>query len=362
MTVLAIDNTDEQIVAEEDFSERMADILNAGSLALMISIGHRTGLFDAMGNMPPATSAEIAAKARLNERYVREWLGAMTTGGIVEVDPLDGFFSLPAERAAWLTRDAAPNNMAAFTQYVAVLGGVEDRIVDCFHNGGGVPYSAYPRFHEVMAEDSGQTVVAALTDHILPLDPELVGRLTRGIEVLDVGCGSGRALNLLAKTFPASRFTGYDISEEAIGRGRQAAADAGLTNLSFEIKDVSQLHDTQRYDLITAFDAVHDQAHPDLLLAGIHQALRDDGLFLMQDIAGSSHVHHNIDHPIGPFLYTISCMHCMTVSLAQGGAGLGAMWGKETAVAMLTDAGFGRIDVEQLDHDIQNYFYLVRKA
>jgi 2-polyprenyl-3-methyl-5-hydroxy-6-metoxy-1,4-benzoquinol methylase len=213
-----------------------------------------------------------------------------------------------------------------------------------------------------MAEDSGQTVVAALTDHILPLVPGLTERLEDGIDVLDVGCGSGRALNLMARKFPNSRFVGYDFSEEAISRARAEAAGRGATNVRFEVRDVADLGEEGRYDLITAFDAVHDQAKPAAVLEGIAAALKDDGVYLMQDIAGSSHLQNNMDHPIGPFLYTISTMHCMTVSLAQGGEGLGTMWGEEKALEMLEEAGFGEVEVKQLPHDFQNSYYIAKKG
>ncbi len=346
----------------ERFAERMVDVLNEGSIALMTSIGHRTSLFDAMAGLPPSTSVQIASAAELNERYVREWLGAMVVGGIVEHDPENGTYHLPQEHAAFLTRAASPENIAAFTQYIPLLGSVEDGIVESFKNGGGVPYSAFPRFHEVMAEDSGQTVLPALKDHILPLVPGLSERLEKGIDVLDVGCGSGRALNLMARTFPNSRFVGYDLSEEAIARARAEAEEHTITNAQFEVKDVATLDEEARYDLITTFDAVHDQADPAAVLKGIANALKDDGVYLMQDIAGSSHHHHNLDHPIGPFLYTISTMHCMTVSLAQGGAGLGAMWGEEKAKEMLKEAGFKEVKIEQLPHDFQNYYYIATKG
>jgi 2-polyprenyl-3-methyl-5-hydroxy-6-metoxy-1,4-benzoquinol methylase len=343
------------------FADKLVGILNGGALALTISLGHRSGLFDALSECGSVTSHEIADAAGLNERYVREWLGAMVTGGIVEYSPELGTYNLPDEHAAWLTRSAAPDNIAVFAQYVPLLGQVEDEILECFYRGGGVPYAKYPRFHQVMAEDSGQTVVAALIDHILPLVPGLAGRLERGIDVLDVGCGSGRAITLLARHFPKSRFTGYDISEEAIGRASAEAHRQGLENILFEVADVTHVDEPQAYDLITAFDAIHDQKAPGAVLAAIFKALRPDGLFLMQDIAGSSHVHNNMDHPIGPFLYTISCMHCMSVSLSQGGEGLGAMWGREKACEMLEEAGFSGIDVKQLSHDIQNSYYLVTK-
>jgi len=223
-----------------------------------------------------------------------------------------------------------------------------------------VPYSAYPRFHEVMAEESAQTVVAALTGSILPLVPGLTDRLEAGIDVLDLGCGSGRALTLMARTYPKSRFTGYDISEEGIARAREGAQ--GLGNVRFEVRDVAQLGEEDNYDLVTTFDVIHDQARPAAVLVGISKALRPDGVYLMQDIAGSSHVHNNMDHLVGPLMYTISTMHCMTVSLAQGGAGLGAMWGEEKAGEMLREAGFTNVEVEQLPHDFTNSYYIARKG
>jgi len=346
----------------EAFAERMLGALNEGALTLMTSIGHRTGLFDAMAGLPPSTSEQIAAAAGLNERYVREWLGAMVVSGVVENEPADGTYSLPLEHAAWLTMAAAPDNIAVTTQWISVLASVEDGIVESFEKGGGLPYSAYPRFHEVMAEESAQTVVAALTDHILPLVPGLIERLKAGIDVLDVGCGSGKAHNLMARRFPNSRFAGYDISEEGIARARAEAQEHDTTNVRFEVKDVAALDEEASYNLITTFDVVHDQARPAAVLKGIANGLRPDGVYLMQDIAGSSHHHNNMDHPIGPFLYTISTMHCMTVSLAQSGEGLGAMWGEEKAKEMLEEAGFTKVEVEQLSHDFINSYYIATKG
>lgn len=343
------------------FGERLVGVLNQAGLAFMLSIGHRTGLFDSMAGQEAATTHEIAEQAALSERYVREWLGAMVTAGIVLYEPEAGTYRLPAEHAAFLTRAATPNNVAANMQFFSVLGQVEDAIVDCFRNGGGVHYSKYTRFHDVMAEESAQTVVAALEEQILRLVPGLLSRLESGVDVLDVGCGAGRALLRMAELFPASRFTGYDFSEEAIRKARDAATELGLANVRFEVRDVSSLEEAAAFDLITAFDAIHDQRNPAAVLAQIHQALRSDGTFLMQDIATSSHLENNLDHPVGTFLYTISTMHCMSVSLALGGAGLGTCWGEELALRMLKEAGFRRIEVRRLDHDMFNSYFIVHK-
>ena len=348
----------------EAFANRFLSVLNHGSLCMMVSVGHRTGLFDAMRDLPPSTSVEIAAKAALNERYVREWLGAMVTGGIVEVDPNTNRFLLPREHAAYLSRAAGADNMAVFAQYIGLMGTVEDDIVECFHKGGGVPYSRFPRFHAVMAEDSGQSVLSSLESHILPLVPGLAERLSAGIQMLDVGCGRGMIMNRLAELFAKSRFTGMDLSSEAIMFAWQAAAEKKLRNIEFIVADLSHFDQTAEYeafDVITTFDAVHDQKFPLNVLKGIYRALRPDGVYLMQDIKGSSHVHKNIDHPLGTLLYGISCMHCMTVSLAQGGEGVGAMWGEEMTREYLKKAGFNSVQKNELAHDIQNNWYVVRK-
>ena len=328
-----------------DFVARLIGLYNDAALSLMISVGHRTGLFDAMAGAGSLTSGALAEKAGLNERYVREWLGAMVTGRIVERG--EQGYGFPDDHAAFLTRAASPNNLAVSSQFISVLGTVEDQIVRSFREGGGVPYCEYPRFHEVMAEESQQTIVAMLDEAILPLAPGLREKLRAGIDVLDVGCGSGRALKRLARLYPDSRFTGYDFCEDAVAAARQDKPD----NLVFEVKDVTRLGQQQeRFDLVTAFDAIHDQIRPDLVLAGIRRVLKPGGLFLMQDIKETS--------PLAPFLYTISCMHCMSVSLSAGGAGLGAMWGKAKALELLREAGFERAEARELDHDIMNYYYL----
>src|SRR5215475_6088607 len=230
-----------------EFAERMNQMMNEAMLALMVSVGHRTGLFDTMAAMPAATGPEIAARAGLNERYVREWLAAMTTGKIVDHDGAAGTFSLPADHAAWLTRAAGMDNLAIQAQYLGLLALVEDQIVDCFRHGGGVPYSAFPKFQVLMAEDSGAVHDATLIDVTLPLVAALVDRLEQGIEVADVGCGSGHAVNLMAEAFPRSRFAGFDLSEAGIAAARLEAEGRGIANAHFQQRDAAHLGETGRF-------------------------------------------------------------------------------------------------------------------
>lgn len=344
----------------ERFGERIAGALNDASLALMLSIGHQAGLLDSLAELPSATAADIAESSGLQERYVREWLAAMTTAGVVVYDPAAGTYELPPEHAACLTRAAGPENMARLAQFIPLMATVEKALLDCFRNGGGVPYSEYGDFHRIMAEDSAATHDAGLLTEVLPLVPGLAERLSAGIDVLDVGCGCGHAINVLAAAFPASRFVGYDFSEEGIATGRREANQLGLTNATFEVVDAARLAEEDQFDLITAFDAIHDQARPRAVLANIARALRPDGIFLMVDIAASSNLEDNVEHPMATFLYMISTMHCTTVSLSLDGEGLGTMWGEQVARDLLADAGFGTVEVKTVDSDPLNNYFVVQ--
>ena len=345
----------------EEFASKMFQFLNSGMLSLMISIGYKTDLFDIIAQLKPSTSQEISQAAKLNERYIREWLGAMVTGNIIEYDPLTEKYFLPKEHSAFLTRKSGIDNLAVLAQYVSLMGNVEDKIVECFRNGGGLPYSEYPKFQQLQAEETARIFDNKLTNQILPLIPKINNRLNDGIKVLDIGCGRGRAVNLMGKAFSRSKFTGCDISNEGILSAKEEAKNMGLTNVQFEIKDALLVEELGKFDLITAFDTIHDQAQPTKVLNAINASLHNDGFFLMQDIAASSKVEKNIDSLLAPTLYTISTMHCMSVSLAFDGEGLGTMWGKELAVNKLTEAGFKNIKVKNVEGDIMNYYYVSRK-
>lgn len=345
----------------EEFASKMFQFLNGGMLSLMISVGYKTGLFDTISRMKPSTSQEISQTAKLNERYVREWLGAMVTGNIIEYDPSTEKYLLPKEHSAFLTRKSGIDNLAVLAQYVSLMGNVEDKIVECFRNGGGLPYSEYPKFQQLQAEETARIFDSKLISHILPLIPDINNKLNNGIKVLDIGCGRGHAINLMGKAFPNSKFTGCDISHEGISSAKEEAKNLGLTNVQFEIKDALLVEELGKFDLITAFDTIHDQTQPTKVLKAINASLNNDGFFLMQDIAASSRVEKNIDSMLAPTLYTISTMHCMTVSLAFDGEGLGTMWGKELAVKKLDEAGFKDIEVKNIEGDIMNYYYLSKK-
>jgi SAM-dependent methyltransferase len=333
------------------FAGRMRGLINEACLGLMISVGHRTGLFDLLAGRAPATSAEIAAAAGLEERHVREWLGAMVCGKIVDHDGARRTFRLPPAHAALLTRAAGPDNLAQVAQYLAIAAGLEEEIAASFRDGGPLPDSRRSRLEALQAETSDLRLRTGLIDRLLPLAPDAVGRLRAGGRALDAGCGHGRAVLLMAREFPRSRFVGRDLSATAIEAARAAAAAAGLDNASFEVADLATpvAADRAGFDLVTAFDVVHDLAQPADALRALCAALAGGGSFLCLDVAAASNLADNVDHPLGPYIYTAAALR------------LGTVWGEELAQRMLRDAGFTEVAAHHLDGDPLHVVYLAHR-
>lgn len=339
--------------------DRLLQVLDDGASAILAGIGHDTGLFDTLAALPPATSAQVADAAGLDERYVREWLGGVVSAGFVDFDPTARTYALRADHAPFLS-GPGPDNLARMMRNIGLMGSVAPAVAGAFRTGGGLSYADYPRFHEMQAAETGPVQDAYLVDSVLPLTGE-VERLRSGIDVLDVGCGRGHAVNLMARAFPQSRFTGVDFEEEAIAAARAEAAAWGLSNARFDVRDAADLTERESHDLVTAFDAIHDQAAPARVLANIARTLRPGGTFLMADIAASSRLENNLELPWAAFLYAISTVHCMSVSLAQGGAGLGAAWGVELAEEMVRAAGFTSVVAHRLEVNPFQVYVVARR-
>ena len=341
------------------FAGQLLGYYTGGVLSLMIDIGHNKGLFEAAAK-GPATSQALATRAGMNERYVREWLGAMTTSGIFQYDRASREYALPAEHAVCLTGDTG-FNMAPMSQFVPHMGKHVHKVADAFENGGGVPYSEFrPEFTELMDQMNRRGYDENLIRAYLPSAMGLPDRLRQGIRVADIGCGTGHCVNIMAKEYPESTFVGYDIAEDAIAAGNQEAKEMGLANARFEVLDCAKLPSEHKFDLITCFDAIHDQVAPVTVLQRISDAVARDGTFFMVDVKANSDVADNIGNPMAPFLYGVSVMHCMTVSLAHNGAGLGTVWGEQLARQMLADAGFASVTVHEAPDPI-NSIYVCRK-
>lgn len=343
----------------EAVAMRLLGVLNDGGIAVLASIGYQTGLFETLAVLPPASSAQIADAAGLTERYVREWLAGVTTAGFVDYDPGAETYALRADHAPFLV-GPGPDNLARALQYITLMGQVTPGVLRVFRTGGGLHYADYPGFHAIQAADSGAVLDALLLDTILPFTGE-IDRLSAGIDVIDIGCGSGHAVNLMARAFPQSRFTGLDFEDEAIAVARAEAHAWRLSNATFVVCDVAGEVKPAAYDLVTAFDTIHDQARPDQVLANAATALRPGGTFLMGDMDASSHVENNLGLPWASFLYAVSTVHCMSVSLAQGGAGLGAVWGVELAERMIRDAGFTSVEQHRIDANPLSVYMVAKR-
>ncbi len=357
---------------KEKFSETMVSILNYGALNLAIAIGYRTGLFDALDEFDrPQPVNTIAEKTGLNSRYIAEWLGIMVTGRIVDlVRSPDGshLFYLPKYRADVITRRAGDSNLGVYTQEMPLLTAAAlEPVLHGFKTGAGVTYDCYPDFQQFMSQLADAKHRRVLVDKFLPAVDQgrLVKKLQAGLWVCDLGCAEGVAVRLMAEAFPRSRFIGIDISGDAIAAAQRETRRQRLHNLEFKVLDAALLQDNitlkASFDYVMAFDAIHDQTHPMDALRGIYHILTPGGQFSMVDIAAQSDLADNLDHPMGPFLYAVSLMHCLPVGLVNGGAGLGMMWGRQKAVTMLKAAGFQHVQVQEMPNDPFNFHFFCQK-
>jgi 2-polyprenyl-3-methyl-5-hydroxy-6-metoxy-1,4-benzoquinol methylase len=361
-----------------DFSDKLVQILTHVALNLALSLGYSLKIFEVMDEIgKPATLETLAAAAVLDKRYLKEWLGIMVTGEIITLSASprtkqsaakQDTYYLPPAHADVLTRRAGNSNLGVYTQETPLLTTCAmEAVQKGFLTGQGVSFDHYPKFQQFMSELSNAKHEQVLIHTFLPsVDAgNLVERLKQGIAVCDIGCGEGVALNLMASAFPNSRFLGVDNHGGAISTAQKSAQKKGLTNARFKCMDAAQIKDDkpfyQTIDYVTAFDAIHDQSHPLTVLEGIRAMLKPDGQFSMVDIKAASDLQDNLDHPMAPFLYTVSLMHCMPVGLNDKGHGLGMMWGKEQALAMLAQAGFDRVTAVDIPGDPFNLHFFCKK-
>lgn len=352
-----------------DFSDKLVQILNYGSLNLALGIGYALKIFDVMDDKGCALGlGELSKATGLDKRYLKEWLGIMVTGGIVEMtktpDGEDAFL-LPSEHGDLLCRRAGNNNLGVYTQEIPLLTACAmDAVKQGFKTGRGVPFSNYPDFQAFMSELADAKHRKVLIQEFIPYVDQgrLEKRLHQGIRVCDIGCGQGVAACLMAQAYPKSEFVGMDNHETALEQARALAESMELSNIEFIDQDAAKICDDPKlcrnFDYVCAFDAVHDQSHPQAALKGVKYMLRDGGLFSMIDIKADTDIKENADHPMAPFLYTVSLMHCMPVGLNDNGSGLGMMWGKQQAVNLLRQAGFTQVCAEDIPNDAFNLHFL----
>jgi SAM-dependent methyltransferase len=286
--------------------------------------GDRLGLFKALVDAP-ATSAELAARAGVNERYAREWLGGMTNAGYLTRDSATGRFTLPPEHVPALADEGGPAFFGGAYEMFLALSDVYEPLTEAFRRGGGVPQSSYgARFWEGMERFTAGWFNNVLLQAWLPAMPAVHARLERGVTLVDIGCGRGRAVLKLAAAYPRSRFVGYDAFAPSIEFARTQAEQAGLGGrVRFEVRDVTAPL-AECVEIVTTFDVVHDAVDPLGLMRAIRESLVENGIYVCLDTNCSPQLEAN-NGPLGSMFHGISTMYCMTSSLANGGAGLGTL-------------------------------------
>jgi 2-polyprenyl-3-methyl-5-hydroxy-6-metoxy-1,4-benzoquinol methylase len=337
----------------------MGDV-SAFMVSTLSALGDRLGLFKGLAEHGPATSGELALRAHVDERYVREWLGGITAAGYLTHDAATGRFTLPPEHAPVLAQEGGPFFFGG--GYALMLAEIRqlDRIEEAFRTGRGVPLAAYgPRLQQAQERFSAVWVESLLTQAWIPAMPDVRSKLERGAAVADVGCGGGLALIKLAQAFPSSYYVGYDAFEPAIEAATENARQAGVTDrVRFQQLDVEDGLPAE-YDVITTFDVVHDAAHPRKLLEAIRQSLKPSGIYVCLDMNCSDKLEENAG-PIGAMLHGISVLYCLSTSIAHGGEGLGTLGLPETKLRDLaTDAGFATVRRVPMENPF-NILYVIR--
>lgn len=342
---------------QKAFVRKALGDISSTTAVIMAMIGDRLGLFKALGDSSPTNSQELATRAGVNERYAREWLGGMAAAGYLEYDPSSQRFSLPPEHAMVLAQEGGPKFVAGAYQVLLGMLGPFDQLLQAFQNGGGVHQSAYgDNLWDGLERFSGGWFENLLLPEWIPAMPAVQAKLEAGATVADVGCGRGRAIIKLAQEFPNSSFTGFDVFPPSIKQATANAQAAGVVDrVSFQQLDVNDGL-PQQFDIITAFDVVHDAAGPLDLLRAIRRSLSPEGHYVLLDINCSEDLENNLG-PLGTMFHGFSILYCMTTSLANDGVGLGTLGLHPRKVEdMCAEAGFSRVNLLPLDNPFHNLY------
>ncbi|MGZ4712091.1 MAG: class I SAM-dependent methyltransferase [Acidimicrobiia bacterium] len=327
----------------EHYLHQIVGELGIALSAVLVHLGDRLGLYSAMADGEPVTSAELAQRTGLAERYVREWLHNQTAGGWTTYDPATETFTLPAELALLVADETAPTFLLGGFDFVASAWADEETTTNAFRTGAGVGWHQHDhRLFTGTERFFRPGYQANLLDAWLPALSGVVEKLERGARVADVGCGHGATTVLLGEHFPASEIVGFDYHDASIATARERAATAGLAGrIRFEVAGAKDF--PGRYDLVCLFDCLHDMGDPVAAARHVRESLAPDGTLLLVEPRAGNRPEDN-HHPLGRLMYAASTMICTPASLAQEGAlGLGNQVGVERLTELLTEAGFGTV-------------------
>jgi len=343
--------------ADKVFSD-MAGAMAAG----MAYVGVQTGLFTALRDKGPLSQEAIVAVSGLEPRYVEEWLRGMVCAGYLDFDSGRETFKPPPEHAYLLASEGTDHYVGGLFRIAPLLLRAAPDVVEAFVHGGGIAFSDYgPEMVEALDSINSGQYARRLVDYWLKELPETTARLERGGRVLDVGCGVGRVSLALAKAYPRADVVGIDPDRESIRQATALAKEANLEGrLDYRVQTTRQLKSEPGFDLAMACDCLHDFAKPRQTLAEIRRALKSDGVLFVIEPKVASRLEENI-HAVPTMFYGFSLFHCMTQSLAEGGAGLGTCMGPEATHALLREAGFTRVETLHNIKSQVNLFYTAQQ-
>ena len=323
---------------------RMFDELSAGYGGVMISIGHKLGLYRAMAGAGGLTADEVASRAGCAPRYVQEWLNAQVAGRCIDYDAATRTYRLSDEQAAILADEASPFFLPNAWQVVASLWADEEKAVHAFRTGEGIAWGDHDqRLHCGSAAFFRNGYTANLVQNWLPALDGVVTKLEAGADVADIGCGYGDSTILMAEAFPDSRFWGFDTHEASIEVARAAAKKRGLAgHVTFETRNAREAID-RKFDLICFFDALHDMGRPLDAAKAAKAMLKPGGTVLLVEPFANDRVEDNIGS-VGRIYYSASSTLCCAHAISENGTHvLGAQAGKAKLQELLAEAGFGSV-------------------
>jgi len=336
------------------FVEQITRFAAGATTIGLLAIADRTGLLRSMNGAGRATATETALRAGTDERYTREILSGLVAAGVVDYDAAGETFLLPDEHAAVVADDRSPYSMAGWFDMIPEAITHLDGIAEATRSGGGVSSEEFSERMTIgIDRANGPSMAFLLTRRWLTAMPDVVDKLEQGARVADIGCGSGAAIVAMAHAYPNSSFVGYDIDEPSIERAKLRTEN--LDNARFECRGWDALPDHAPFDLITTFDVVHDLASPHDAVAAIRRSIHDDGTYLLMEPRCAPALEDNLNERAA-LLYGVSTFYCMTQSLAQGGAGLGAAWGPHQAEQLCRSAGFSAFEELPIDNPFSAFY------
>ena len=343
----------------QQFMMKVVGDMGTALAAGLVYIGDQVGLFKAMTGTGPLTSEQLGEKTGVHARYIEEWLSAMVCAGYLEYEPKAQTYLLPDEHAMYFSDPATEYYLGGLFKGLPRLMWAVPRVARAFEQGGGVSVQEFGDEFPYALEHMNRGVYEnRLVKVWLPAMPDVVQRLEHGGRMLDVGCGTGVVPILIAKAYPQAQVTGLDLDARSIEIARGYAAQAGLGDrVRFVQGSADDLSGEAGYDFISSFDCVHDLTDPLGVLGRIRSSLAPGGTYLMVEPKAADRLEDNMN-PFGKMLYGISCLHCVSQSLAVGGPALGACWGETRARELAGQAGFGHFATLKIRSPVQSFYEL----